>query len=63
MEYLKGEVWTNSENGENLMFTSDDGKHEGKVFGCPEGIAYLGMVANDVVVTKHGKQFHYYSEG
>jgi hypothetical protein len=61
---LTGEVWTNSKNwNRNLMFTSNDGKHEGRVYGCPEKIAVLGTTALYVHVTKKGDIFYYHSEG
>jgi hypothetical protein len=62
---IKGEVWTNSKNwDENLMFTSNNGKYEGKVLGCPEYTAKLGITACEVIVIKkkNDDNFYYHSE-
>ena len=60
---IKGEIWTNeTEWNKGLMFTSDNGKHEGPVDGCPEQTAKLGVTACEVKVTKRGNRYQYHSE-
>ncbi len=60
---IKGEIWTNnSEWNKDLMFTSNNGKHEGPVDGCPPYTAKLGVTACEVNVTKRGNRYVYHSE-